>query len=169
MSQASKNGNSVLKTQATPRNRLTKFWETMPKVSSLGIKWKGGFKGSYIPVSELIDRKIVVNITNFEVRPSCMHGSQMCMTQIEICGRPMVTWHGSQNLINFLNECRMQEQQGAQCFPIEDCIFTQGDDGGYYLADADNTCTRITAGELDELMRFRSRSSRTQGRGRFNR
>lgn len=141
----------------------------MPKVSSLGIKWKGGFKGSYIPVSELIDRKIVVNITNFEVRPSCMHGSQMCMTQIEICGRPMVTWHGSQNLINFLNECRMQEQQGAQCFPIEDCIFTQGDDGGYYLADADNTCTRITAGELDELMRFRSRSSRTQGRGRFNR
>lgn len=141
----------------------------MPKVSSLGIKWKGGFKGSYIPVSELIDRKIVVNITNFEIRPSCMHGSQMCMTQIEICGRPMVTWHGSQNLINFLNECRMQEQQGAQCFPIEDCIFTQGDDGGYYLADADNTCTRITAGELDELMRFRSRSSRTQGRGRFNR
>ena len=98
----------------------------MPKVSSLGIKWKGGFKGSYIPVSELIDRKIVVNITNFEVRPSCMHGSQMCMTQIEICGRPMVTWHGSQNLINFLNECRMQEQQGTQCFPIEDCIFTQG-------------------------------------------
>lgn len=141
----------------------------MPKVSSLGIKWKGGFKGSYIPVSELIDRKIVVNITNFEVRPSCMHGSQMCMTQIEICGRPMVTWNGSQNLINFLNECRMQEQQGTQCFPIEDCIFTQGDDGGYYLADADNTCTRITAGELDELMRFRSRSSRTQGRGRFNR
>lgn len=141
----------------------------MPKVSSLGIKWKGGFKGSYIPVSELIDRKIVVNITNFEVRPFCMHGSQMCMTQIEICGRPMVTWHGSQNLINFLNECRMQEQQGTQCFPIEDCIFTQGDDGGYYLADADNTCTRITAGELDELMRFRSRSSRTQGRGRFNR
>lgn len=141
----------------------------MPKVSSLGIKWKGGFKGSYIPVSELIDRKIVVNITNFEVRPSCMHGSQMCMTQIEICGRPMVTWHGSQNLINFLNECRMQEQNGAQCFPIEDCIFTQGDDGGYYLADADNTCTRITAGELDELMRFRPRSSRTQGRGRFNR
>lgn len=141
----------------------------MPKVSSLGIKWKGGFKGSYIPVSELIDHKIVVNITNFEVRPSCMHGSQMCMTQIEICGRPMVTWHGSQNLINFLNECRMQEQNGAQCFPIEDCIFTQGDDGGYYLADADNTCTRITAGELDELMRFRSRSSRTQGRGRFNR
>lgn len=141
----------------------------MPKVSSLGIKWKGGFKGSYIPVSELIDRKILVNITNFEVRPSCMHGSQMCMTQIEICGRPMVTWHGSQNLINFLNECRMQEQQGTQCFPIEDCIFTQGDDGGYYLADADNTCTRITAGELDELMRFRPRSSRTQGRGRFNR
>ena len=85
-------------------DRLTKSWETMPKVSSLGIKWKGGFKGSYIPVSELIDRKIVVNITNFEVRPSCMHGSQMCMTQIEICGRPMVTWHGSQNLINFLNE-----------------------------------------------------------------
>lgn len=150
-------------------DRLTKSWETMPKVSSLGIKWKGGFKGSYILVSELIDRKIVVNITNFEVRPSCMHGSQMCMTQIEICGRPMVTWHGSQNLINFLNECRMQEQQGTQCFPIEDCIFTQGDDGGYYLADADNTCTRITAGELDELMRFRSRSSRTQGRGRFNR
>lgn len=150
-------------------DRLTKSWETMPKVSSLGIKWKGGFKGSYIPVSELIDRKIVVNITNFEVRPSCMHGSQMCMTQIEICGRPMVTWHGSQNLINFLNECRMQEQNGAQCFPIEDCIFTQGDDGGYYLADADNTCTRITAGELDELMRFRPRSSRTHGRGRFNR
>ena len=48
-------------------DRLTKSWETMPKVSSLGIKWKGGFKGSYIPVSELIDRKIVVNITNFDV------------------------------------------------------------------------------------------------------
>ena len=95
-------------------DRLTKSWETMPKVSSLGIKWKGGFKGSYIPVSELIDRKIVVNITNFEVRPSCMHGSQMCMTQIEISGRPMVTWHGSQNLINFLNECRMQEHTSGK-------------------------------------------------------
>lgn len=139
----------------------------MPKVSSLGIKWKGGFKGSYIPVSELIDRKIVVNITNFEVRPSCMHGSQMCMTQIEICGRPMVTWHGSQNLINFLNECRMQEQQGAQCFPIEDCIFTQGDDGGYYLADADETCTRLTVGEFDEIAKYRHRGNRMQGRGRF--
>lgn len=139
----------------------------MPKVSSLGIKWKGGFKGSYIPVSELIDRKIVVNITNFEIRPSCMHGSQMCMTQIEICGRPMVTWHGSQNLINFLNECRMQEQQGAQCFPIEDCIFTQGDDGGYYLADADNTCTRLTVGEIEELKGCRRRGIRMQGRGRF--
>ena len=100
-------------------DRLTKSWKTMPKVSSLGIKWKGGFKGSYIPVSELIDRKIVVNITNYEVRPSCMHGSQMCMTQIEISGRPMVTWHGSQNLINFFNDCRTQEQSGTQCFPLD--------------------------------------------------
>lgn len=149
-------------------DRLTKSWETMPKVSSLGIKWKGGFKGSYIPVSELIDRKNVVNITNFEVRPSCMHGSQMCMTQIEICGRPMVTWHGSQNLINFLNECRMQEQQGTQCFPIEDCIFTQGDDGGYYLADADNTCTRLTAEEINNIAKYRRRGG-SQGRNnRFN-
>ena len=144
-------------------DRLTKSGETMPKVSSLGIKWKGGFKGSYIPVSELIDRKIVVNITNFEVRPSCMHGSQMCMTQIEICGRPMVTWHGSQNLINFLNECRMQELQGTQCFPIEDCIFTQGDDGGYYLADADNTCTMLTAEEINNIAKYRRRGG-SQGR-----
>ena len=139
-------------------DRLTKSWETMPKVSSLGIKWKGGFKGSDIPVSELIDRKIVVNITNFEVRPSCMHGSQMCMTQIEICGRPMVTWHGSQNLINFL----------TQCFPIEDCIFTQWDDGGYYLADADNTCTRLTAEEINNIAKYRRRGG-SQGRNnRFN-
>lgn len=134
----------------------------------MGIKWKGGFKGSYIPVSELIDRKIVVNITNFEVRPSCMHGSQMCMTQIEICGRPMVTWHGSQNLINFLNECCMQELQGTQCFPIEDCIFTQGDDGGYYLADADNTCTMLTAEEINNIAKYRRRGG-SQGRNnRFN-
>lgn len=168
MSQASKSGSNALKKQATPRNRLTKSWETMPKVSSLGIKWKGGFKGSYIPVSELIDRKIVVNITNFEIRPSCMHGSQMCMTQIEICGRPMVTWHGSQNLINFLNECRMQEQQGAQCFPIEDCIFTQGDDGGYYLADADNTCTRLSAEEINNIAKYRRRGGSQVRNNRFN-
>lgn len=97
-----------------------------------------------------------------------MHGSQMCMTQIEICGRPMVTWHGSQNLINFLNECRMQEQQGTQCFPIEDCIFTQGDDGGYYLADADNTCTRLTAEEINNIAKYRRRGG-SQGRNnRFN-
>ena len=140
----------------------------MPKVSSLGIKWKGGFKGSYIPVSELIDRKIVVNITNYEVRPSCMHGSQMCMTQIEISGRPMVTWHGSQNLINFFNDCRTQEQSGTQCFPIEDCIFTQGDDGGYYLADADNTCTMLTAEEINNIAKYRRRGG-SQGRNnRFN-
>ncbi len=136
----------------------------MPKVSSLGIKWKGGFRGSYIPVSELIDRRIVVNITDFDVRPSCVHGSQMCMTQLEIGGRPMVTWHGSQNLIGFLNECRLSEQHGNVCFPIEGCIFTHGDDGGYYLADADDSCLRLTAEEAEEISDGRRRGGRRGGR-----
>ena len=128
----------------------------MPKVSCLGISWKGGFKGSYIPISELIDRKIVVNITNYEVRPSCMHDSHLCMTQLEIGGRPMVTWHGSVNLITFLEDCRKAEEKtGKHCFPIEDCIFIKGDDGGYYLADADETCTRLTADEISTLPRNR--------------
>lgn len=139
----------------------------MPKVSSLGIQWRGGFKGSHIPISELIAHRIVVNITDFAVRPSCMHGSQMCMTQLEIAGRPMITWHGSQNLIAFLEECKRREEQGEVCFPIEDCIFTQGDDGGYYLSDADDSCLRVSAEELEELAGNGRRGGRMARNGRF--
>lgn len=129
----------------------------MPKFSSLGIKVAQGFKGSYIPITSIIDNKISLNVENYEVRPSCMHGSQMCIMQISINGRPMVTWHGSQNLINILNECRTMEEAGKKCFPLEDCTIVEGDDGGYYFADADNSCLKPTMEKLDEICKGRTR------------
>lgn len=129
----------------------------MPKFSSLGIKATQGFKGSYIPITSIIDNKISLNVESYDIRPSCMHGSQMCLMQLSINGRPMVTWHGSQNLISILNECKAMDATGKRCFPLEDCIIVEGDDGGYYFADADESCLKPTAGQLDEICKDRGR------------
>ena len=124
----------------------------MPKFSSLGISTGNGFKGSYVAILLLIDRKVVINVERYDVRPSRMHESRLCMVQLTISGRPIVTWCGSENLINIFTQATEKEGQGEQCFPFEECIFTRGEDGGYYIQDADDSCFRPTAEQVDDLI-----------------
>lgn len=124
----------------------------MPKFSSLGITVGGGFNGSYIDVKLLIDRRVVMNIEKYELRPSCMQSSKFCMVQVSISGRPITTWHGSMKLADIFQQADKMEQEGHKCWPIEDCIIVKGDDGGYSLQDADDSCLHPTAQQIDEMI-----------------
>lgn len=123
----------------------------MPKFSSLGITVGGGFNGSYIDVKILIAHRVVLNIEKYELRPSCMQG-QFCMLQINIAGRPLTTWHGSSKLVDIFKQADQMEKDGHKCWPIEECIIVKGDDNGYSLQDADDSCLHPTAQQIDEMI-----------------
>lgn len=124
----------------------------MPKFSKLGITAGDGFNGSFIDTKVLIERRVALNIEKYEIRPSCLQGSQLLMLQLSIGGRYVLTWNGSTKLAGLLAQATAKEQQGEVCFPIEDCIIVEGDDGGYGLQDADQSCLHPTAAEVDELI-----------------
>lgn len=48
----------------------------MPKFGSLGITAGKGFNGSYIDIKLLIDRRVVLNIEKYELRPSHCRASR---------------------------------------------------------------------------------------------
>lgn len=129
----------------------------MPKFGSLGITAGKGFNGSYIDIKLLIDRRVVLNIEKYELRPSCMQGGQLCMMQVSISGRPLTTWHGSMKLIDIFQQCDQLEKEGTVCWPIEECIIVRGDDGGYFLQDADESCFRPTVEQVEELIELSHR------------
>lgn len=54
--------------------------------------------------------------------------------------------------MNIFAKADEKENQGQACWPIEDCIIARGDDGGYYIQDADETCLRPTARQIDEMI-----------------
>ena len=124
----------------------------MPKFGTLGITPGHGFSGSYVDVKVLIEHRVALTIEKYELRPSCMQGGQLCMLQVSVSGRPLTTWCGSMKLIDIFQQCDALEKEGQVCWPIEDCVIVRGDDGGYFLQDADDSCLRPTALQIDELI-----------------
>lgn len=55
-------------------------------------------------------------------------------------------------LIDIFQQCDQLEKEGTVCWPIEECIIVRGEDGGYFLQDADDSCFRPTAEEVDDLI-----------------
>lgn len=110
----------------------------MPKVSEIGVKYRGGFRGPYISISQLIENKVEMDIIDFVTEKSCVRDCEgYTKMQIRIMGKLYVTWHSSAVLTNFLTDCRNEETEtGETIFPIEQCIIIVGDDRSYYLADS---------------------------------
>ncbi len=110
----------------------------MPKISQIPVKYKGGYRGPYIDIHQLIDRKIKVDVLDFLITDSKVRGcSFMCKMQLRISGRLAVTWCSSELLSGFLKDCREKEKEdNIVIFPIEQAIFLIGEDRAYYMADA---------------------------------
>lgn len=137
-----------------------KFLDNMPKPSEIKVKPKTGTVGSHIDIKTLIEERVVLNILDFELKDSAYDGKPLCIMQLEISSRLMITWHGSNGLINYLKECKNAESDGEVCFPIEDCIIIQNSDGSYAVQDADESCTKLTAEDLDDLASKNKRKRR---------
>jgi len=44
----------------------------MPKLSSISVKYRGGFRGSYIDVTQLIDKRVRVDVIDFKKEEKVM-------------------------------------------------------------------------------------------------
>ena len=122
------------------------------KIKDISVKYRGGFKGTYIGIGILISKRIPFDIIDFIRDKSCVHDCESyCRMQIRINGKLYVTWHSSEILTNFLEDCRSQETDTEKLFPIEDCIMTVGEDRGYYLQDASDIVTTLTDKDIERL------------------
>lgn len=110
----------------------------MTKVSGIGVKYRGGFRGPYISIAQLIENKVEMDIRDFATESSCVRDCEnYTKMQIRINGKLYVTWHSSAVLANFLSDCRAKEaEDGEAIFPIEQCNIIIGDDRSYYLVDS---------------------------------
>lgn len=147
----------------------------MPTLDKISVKFRNRFNGAFIDKKVLIKNKIVINVEDFRVDKSKVHGCEnLCRMKLTISGRPIVTWHASANLIDFLNQCQeddierkikyeedkaIAKEQGSQFkkkftsnFPIEDAILFRGDDKAYYLIPAPEDAMRPTDDELHEYI-----------------
>lgn len=125
------------------------------KVGDINIPFKGGFKGGYIPIDCLIENKIIMDVKSFMRDRSQVKGCEYyCKMQISIGGKLHVTWHSSEILATFLEDCKMQdEQEGTKNFPIEECIVYVGEDRGYYFGPPDEESITPTEKELEKLIK----------------
>ncbi|MBP3768373.1 MAG: hypothetical protein J6I31_08885 [Prevotella sp.] len=132
------------------------------KPSQINVKYRGGFKGSFICIQLLIERKVCFDVVDFTHKDSCVRDCEkFCYMQIRIGGMLCVTWHASEVLTGFLEDCKAEEQEGGQSiFPIEDCIVTVGEDRAYYLIDAPADALRPTDADFDDLVRESKRYNR---------
>lgn len=112
----------------------------MARPSQTGVSYKGGFRGSYIPIQAILDNGWPIDILNFVNGDSCIRDCESyCRMQIRIGGRLYVTWHSSEILARYLADCREKEQEeGSPLFPLEGCKLTRGEDRGYYISDCDD-------------------------------
>ena len=110
----------------------------MPRPSKINVKFRGGYRGRYIPVRKLIERGIPFDIMDYrEDASSLKDRDTYCIMQIRIGEKPYVTWHASDVLTAYLNDCRADERdQGRRNFPITGCLLTVSDDGSYMIEDA---------------------------------
>lgn len=84
-----------------------------------------------------------------------------CRMQLRISGVLCVTWHSSEVLTNFLEDCREHQQDtGEVVFPIECCMFSVGDDRAYYLIDAPDDAFVPTERELEKMFDKARRNKR---------
>ncbi len=132
----------------------------MPKPSSIPVKFRQGFRGSFIDISQIIDKKIKVDVVDFVKQESKVRNCEfMCKMQIKINGRPFVTWHSSEVLTSYLEDCRAYEKEnGEAIFPIEGMI-TLGEDRAYYLVDSSDGKS-ISESELDNIIERALRNKR---------
>ena len=123
----------------------------MPKLSSISVKYRGGFRGSYIDVTQLIDKRVRVDVIDFKKE------EKSNVRNCDLC----VTWHSSEVLTNFLEDCREHQQDtGEVVFPIECCMFSVGDDRAYYLIDAPDDAFVPTERELEKMFDKARRNKR---------
>lgn len=127
---------------------------TISQMNKRGVKYKGGFRGSYIALPLLIEHKIRLDILDFSVDESRVRNcDSYCRMQIRINGGLYVTWHSSEIMTLFLKDCKADETMtGATNFPLENCMVTIGDDRGYYLQDATKDAVKPSKSLLDQLV-----------------
>lgn len=127
--------------------------------SEINVRYRGGFRGPYIDVRTLIERRIKITIIDFMIRKSNVRDCETYVyMQIRISGTLCVTWHSSSILNSYLQECRAQSEAyieenntDPQIFPINDCIIVEGQDGGYYLEDAPADAWELTQSDIITL------------------
>lgn len=135
----------------------------MPKISSISVKYRGGFRGSYIDISQLIDKRVKLDVIDFkkEEKSNVRNCEFYCRMQLRISGVLCVTWHSSEVLTHFLEDCREHQQDtGEVVFPIESCMFSVGDDRAYYLIDAPDDALVPTEKELEKMFDKARRNKR---------
>ena len=125
--------------------------------SEINVQYRGGFRGPYIDIRTLIEKRVKLTVIDFQERKSQMRDVESYThMQIRISGKLCVTWHSSAVLANYLEDCRAQSQMlqdelgcDPGIFPINDCIIVEGEDRGYYLEDAPHDAWELT--EVDIL------------------
>ena len=127
--------------------------------SEINVQYRGGFRGPYIDIRTLIEKRVKLTVIDFQPRKSQMRNVESYThMQIRISGKLCVTWHSSAVLANYLEDCRaqsqmLQEELGCDpgIFPINDCIIVEGEDRGYYLEDAPHDAWELTESEILRL------------------
>jgi len=122
------------------------------KIGDVKVPFKGGFKGGYVPVECLIDHKIIMDVKAFMRDRSRVRDCEFyCKMQIVINGKLHVTWHSSEILTGFLEDCQAQDiAEGTNNLPIEECIIYVGEDRGYYFGPPDAESVIPTEKELEK-------------------
>ena len=127
--------------------------------SEINVQYRGGFRGPYIDIRTLIEKRVKLTVIDFQPRKSQMRNVESYThMQIRISGKLCVTWHSSAVLANYLEDCRaqsqmLQEELGCDpgIFPINDCIIVEGEDRGYYLEDAPHDAWELTESDILRL------------------
>ena len=127
--------------------------------SEINVQYRGGYRGPYIDIRTLIEKRVKLTVIDFQERKSQMRDVESYThMQIRISGKLCVTWHTSAVLANYLEDCRaqsqmLQEELGCDpgIFPINDCIIVEGEDRGYYLEDAPHDAWELTEADILRL------------------
>ena len=127
--------------------------------SEINVQYRGGFRGPYIDIRTLIEKRVKLTVIDFQPRKSQMRNVESYThMQIRISGKLCVTWHSSAVLANYLEDCRAQSQMLLEelgcapgIFPINVCIIVEGEDRGYYLEDAPHDAWELTESDILRL------------------
>lgn len=158
--------------------------------SEIKVQYRGGFKGPYIDIQLLIERKVKLDVMDFCYKDSNVRDcDKFCYMQIRIGGRMCVTWQASKVLSDFLADCKaddedtirmtkqqLEEKEGAELsvsdptdilnFPIVDCILYVNTDRAYYLMDAPDDAFEP---DENEFLKLVDDSTRSRSNYNYNR